>query len=237
MASSVWYEYPIDNPGGSYGQIIDPLGNYLKPDVNVAVPSGTPITALTSGTVTNVTDFGRCCGGLSITVAMDNPINSLATHVSYNFLGRANVAQGQRIYAGEQIATAGSPYGIDTAVGLTPDNQWGNGSFHLNATGNPMLDPHLLLNPVRSGTLTIPQSTTTTGQTSQDVLSNIPIIGGAFSALQSLFVNFVEEVGIFLLALVLVILGVMLLAGKQIGGFVEGTTHKAAQAGEVAAVA
>ena len=149
--ATAWYNYPIDSPNGTYGKITDPLGNYGKPDVNVGVPAGVPITALANGTVTNITDFGRNSGGLSITVALDKPINKLATHISYNYLGSGTVRVGQHVVAGEQIAIAGSVYGIMMAVGLTPDAAWGGPSFSLNAAGNPQLDPHLILNAVRSG--------------------------------------------------------------------------------------
>lgn len=143
--AQAWFQYTIDTPGSSYGQITDPLGNYKKPDVNIAVPSGTPITSLTDGVVTDVSDHGLSGGGLSVVIRMTTPLNSLATHAAYNFLGSTSVRVGQSVTMGQQIGTAGSPYGIYTAVGLTPDNTWGNGSFYLNAQGNPLLDPHLLL--------------------------------------------------------------------------------------------
>lgn len=153
-AQLAWFQYPSDSAGGSYGQIQDPLATawnpYKKPDVNWAVPFGVPITSLTSGMVTDVTDHGKCCGGLSVVVLMDRPLNRLATHVAYNFLGNATVRVGQRVGMGSQVGTAGSPYGIDFALGLTPDNTWGGASFNLNATGNSLLDPHLLLSGARS---------------------------------------------------------------------------------------
>ena len=143
--TTAWWTYPSDSKGGSYGQITDPLGSYLKPDVNIAVPAGTPITTLVSGVVTDVSDHGANGGGLSVVVAMDMPLNTLATHVAYNYLGSATVRVGQRVNLGQQIGVAGSKYGIMTAVGLTPDNVWGGPSFYLNAQGNKQLDPHLLL--------------------------------------------------------------------------------------------
>lgn len=141
-----WYLYPLDSPGGGYGEIQDPMGNYLKPDTNVAVPSGTPITALFSGVVT---DVHMLFGQPSVTVALDNPINPLATHTSYNFLGSSNVTVGERITAGQQIGVAGGA--VNTAFALTPDPVWGSTNFNLNATGNPLLDPRPVLESIRSG--------------------------------------------------------------------------------------
>ena len=233
--STEWYMYPLDNPSGSYGKIMDPLASgknpYLKPDVNIAVPQGTPITALLPGTVTDVSDHGGCCGGLSVTVALDHPLNSLATHVSYNFLGNAHVVRGQKVLPGQVIATAGSRYGILTAVGLTPDNTWGGSSFNLNAKGEPLLDPHILLNPIRGGKSLTSDNTSSTSSSSNNPASNWPF---GLGALQSSFINFTEEVAVFLIALVVIILGVMLLAGKQIGGFAKGTAKTGAKAAVLA---
>lgn len=144
-ATLAWFQYPWDNPAGSYGKITDPLGPYLKPDVNIAVPAGVIVTSLTGGVVTSTVDKGCCCGGLTVTILMDVPLNSVATHASYNFLGSQSVRVGQRVSAGDQIGVAGSPCGIDLAVGLTPDPVWGSTNFNLNARGDPRLDPHLLL--------------------------------------------------------------------------------------------
>jgi hypothetical protein len=143
--TQAWWMYPIDAKGSSYGQITDPLGTYLKPDVNIAVPAGVPITSLTNGVVTDVSDHGSTGGGLSVVILMMPPLNTLATHVAYNYLGSAAVRVGQTVAMGQQIGVAGSKYGILLAVGLTPDNVWGGPSFYLNAQGNKMLDPHQLL--------------------------------------------------------------------------------------------
>ena len=152
----VWWQYPSDAPGTSYGQVQDPACQgqpncYLKPDVNIQVPSGTPITALLPGTVTSVRDQGWNDGGLSVVIKSDQPINNLATHTAYNFLGSSNVSVGQHINGGQQLGIAGSPYNIFMALALTTDDIWGNGGFHYNATGNPQLDPHQLLNALSSG--------------------------------------------------------------------------------------
>ena len=233
-----WYLFPVDNPGGGYGQLLDPYCarcgccSYLKPDTNIAIPQGTPITALRSGVVTDVTDHGGGAGGLSVVIKDDNPINSVATHEAYNFLGSSSVHIGQRIQAGEQIGKAGSPYGINFALALTPDNTWGGQSFDLNARGDPRLNPMQLLSPARAGQ-PLPQGAAASGGGGTD-LSGLPFgIGGAIGALEQSFVNLSEEVGIFVLALLLIILGVILLASRQI----RDVGNKALKAGEIAAIA
>jgi hypothetical protein len=156
VSTKPWWQFTPDNPSGSYGKIIDPgPGNptYLKPDVNIAVPPGTPITSAGSGIVTDVTDHGRFAGGLSVVVKLDTPLNKLATHVAYNFLGSATAHKGQRVSSGQQVGVAGSPYGILFALALTSDDTWGNGTFYLNARGEPLLDPHILLSLLNTGKL------------------------------------------------------------------------------------
>lgn len=228
-----WYLYPIDSNGGGYGQILDPYCarcgccTYLKPDTNIAIPQGTPITALRSGTVTDVTDHGAGGGGLSIVIQDNSPINSVATHEAYNYLGSSQVRIGQTVQAGQQIGKAGSPYGINFALALTPDTTWGGSSFNLNAKGDPRLNPLQLLDPARAGQ-PLPQSTSDTTGTG---VTGLPFgIGSAITSLEQSFVNFSEEVGVFILALMLIILGVILLAGKQIKGIAE-------KAGETAVLA
>lgn len=153
-----WYMYPSDQPGGGYGEILDPVCqggrcSYLKPDTNIAVPSGTPITALLSGVVTDVSNKGAGGGGLSVTVKLDNALNSLAQYVSYNYLGSANVQVGQRLSAGQQLGIAGSPTGINFALALGSSPSWGGSGFQQNASGNSLLDPRPVLNAAVSGTL------------------------------------------------------------------------------------
>lgn len=147
-----WYDYPMDSPGFGYG-FIEPQcpGCYKKPDTNIRVPSGTPITALLSGVITSAQDLGWNAGGLSVTERLDNPINNEAQYVSYNFLGSTNAWVGERVGPGTQIGTAGSSYGIFQAVGLGEDPTWGRGKF-LSGTGDPLLNPETqLLDKVRSG--------------------------------------------------------------------------------------
>ena len=150
-----WYSCTQDSPGGGYGETLEPLNpSFKKPDTNLQVPAGTPITALLSGTVTDASDRGKIAGGLSVTVRLNNPINSVATHISYNYLGSRQVSKEQNVQAGQTIGIAGSPTGIFTAVALGSDDVWGSGpGFALNAVGDPRLDPRPVLAAANKGTL------------------------------------------------------------------------------------
>ncbi len=141
-----WYSYPQDDPGGGYGERREPLDpRYLKPDTNIRVPAGTPITALKSGTVTDVNEKGKTAGGLSVTVRLKDQINIVATHISYNYLGSAQVSPGQPVQKGDTIGIAGSPHEIWFAIALTKDDVWGGPNFALNAQGDRRLDPRPVL--------------------------------------------------------------------------------------------
>jgi hypothetical protein len=152
VATKQWWQYPADSPGGGYQEITDPFGNYLKPDTNIAVPAGTPITALLPGTVTDVSSRGTGDGGLSVTVKLDNAINSMAQYVSYNFLGGANVQVGQHLSSGQQLGVAGSPLGVDFALGLGVSPSWGAQCPQCSSK-QPLLDPRQLLNAALAGKL------------------------------------------------------------------------------------
>ena len=221
MASQPWYTYPQDQPGGGYGEILDPVCqsggcNYLKPDTNIAVPSGTPITALLPGTVTDVSSRGTGNGGLSVTVKLDNALNSLAQYVSYNFLGGTNVRVGQRVNAGQQVGTAGSPTGINFALALGNSPSWGSGAgFQYNATGNPLLDPRQLLSKFTS------TGNGGNGGGGGGSSSTYPATCPPFDiacGMASLFSsNTVRQVGLLFIALILLLVGLQILffGGKK----------------------
>lgn len=221
-----WYNYPADSPGGGYGELLDPwcsrcgCCNYLKPDTNIAIPQGTPITALLPGKVTDVTDHGGGAGGLSVVVKLDQPLNNEATHVAYNFLGGSNVAVGQHVGAGQIIGRAGSPYGINFALALTPDDTWGGAHFNLNAKGDPNLDPRRLLAAVRSGTPVTPWGGGTYGQNSPVAGCGTFDIGCQltqfFNSMGQQISNAGEKVAIFAIALTLIILGFYLMMHREV---------------------
>lgn len=146
-----WYTYPHDKPPGVYGSYPDPVGPYPKPDVNVCVPGGVPITALLSGTVTSVAYPSWSPGQPSVTIALDSPVNTLATHSAYNYLGSSSVSVGQHVNAGQEVGIAKGT-GICTAFALTHDAVYGDGTF-LQYDGNPLLNPMPVLEAAINGTL------------------------------------------------------------------------------------
>ncbi len=151
-----WYSYPQDSPGGGYGELKEPLDpRYKKPDTNINVPTGVPITALLPGTVTDVSDRRFTGGGKSVTVLLKTKLNEVATHISYNYLGSASVAKGDHVQSGQTIGIAGSPYGIFFAIALGSDDVWGSSGprFAPNAKVDPRFDPRPVLAAAIKGTL------------------------------------------------------------------------------------
>lgn len=147
-----WYAYPADRPGTGYG-FTEPQcpGCYKKPDVNIAVPSGTAITALLPGTISSSQDLGGTAGGLSVTEKLDQPLNQFAQYVSYNFLGTTEAYVGEHVIPGTEIGTAGSKYGVYQAVGLGVDPVWGHGQF-IAGSGNPLTNPETqLIDKLKAG--------------------------------------------------------------------------------------
>lgn len=147
-----WYTYPrIDN----FGQI-DPEGNYYKPDTNVITPPGYPITALLSGTVTDVeyTNYGQTM----VTIRLDNALNSLATHTFYEHMHNATVAVGQKVNAGDLIGYANySGEGANLGFGLYPGDIYGSGpgwaqlQNDLAPGGQGLLNPVHILEEAKTG--------------------------------------------------------------------------------------
>lgn len=98
-----WTQYAWDNPQGES----EPFGGGSKPDSNFqGIPANTPITALGAGVVSG-TD-SQSAWGCSVTVRLDQPFNSLATHHAYLHLSSINVNVGQRVNSGDVIGYAGN---------------------------------------------------------------------------------------------------------------------------------
>jgi hypothetical protein len=151
--STPWYDYPTVNNYGSYP---DPYGNFPKPDINVNAPYGTAITALEGGTITGINspsgaapDFGPV-----VTVALSDPLNSLATHIAYLHLGSiANgLKVGQTINQGDVIGYAGpnAQGNAGTGLALYSGDYYGFGPEWANV-GNSLLNPTALLNSFING--------------------------------------------------------------------------------------
>lgn len=152
--AKAWYKYPFDSGFGTYP---DPLpgANYPKPDANFSgIPNGTPITALASGTVTGARAQPWGPEAYSITVKLDKPLNSVATHMAYNYVGKPQVSVGQRVGVGTTLAPSGNPYGIGTAFALIDTDVYGTGSKNEPFSGtyvNPALSPVSFLKSIQGG--------------------------------------------------------------------------------------
>jgi hypothetical protein len=105
---TAWYTYPrIDNYGAP-----DPFGGFPKPDSNILMPEGSPITTPLSGVVTgiNAPDGSLPAWGAVVTIKLSVPYNSVATHIA--FLHLTSIASGlhvgSAVSAGQQIGVGGS---------------------------------------------------------------------------------------------------------------------------------
>lgn len=151
-----WYTFPrIDNMGQP-----DPFGGFPKPDSNIQVPDGYPITALLPGTVSGIDT--RSAWGASVTILLDQPLNALATHTAYLHLrGDIQVRVGQHVVSGQLIAfngggqAAGSqkiPLGFSLYNGNTYGFDGWQYMTRANLNGGP-LDPVPLLNAAAKGNI------------------------------------------------------------------------------------
>ncbi len=151
--SSPWYTFSwLENFG-----TIDPQGNYWKPDVNVQAPGGAPITALLPGTVTDVrrTGFGQG----TITIKLDQAINSLATHTFYEHLGSTNVQVGQRVSTGTLLGYNNPSGQVPVGFGFYSGDIYGSGSAwntlqqDLAPGGKGLLNPGKIFGVPEGGSL------------------------------------------------------------------------------------
>jgi murein DD-endopeptidase MepM/ murein hydrolase activator NlpD len=145
-----WYTFPrIDN----FGQI-DPQGNFWKPDSNIQLPGGYPITALLSGTVTSVQPTTNWGGQSVVTVKLDTPLNSLATHTFYEHMSgiAPGLSVGQHVNAGDLIGYNNPSGQVPLGFGLYSGDVYGSGSAwqvlqqDLAPGGAGLLNPTNLLN-------------------------------------------------------------------------------------------
>jgi Peptidase family M23 len=214
-----WYDYPrVDNFG-----TIDPQGNFWKPDSNIQAPVGTQVTALNAGTVTSIqtTSWGQSV----VTIKLDNPFNTLATHEFYEHMANTanGLSVGQHVNAGDAIGTTGAitPLGFGFYSGdmYGSGSAWGTLQNDLKPGGAGLLNPVSLLNAAAGGT--IPTGSGSTG-------TSVPPATGWIAQLGPE----VQKVGIFILALVLAAFGVYILFQKQ----VDAAAKKGVQAAKVAVV-
>jgi murein DD-endopeptidase MepM/ murein hydrolase activator NlpD len=234
MASETpWYTFPrIDN----FGQI-DPEGDYYKPDSNIITPYGYSITALLSGVVTSVqrTSWGQTV----VTIKLDNPLNSLATHTVYQHMHDATVKQGDVVSAGQLIGHANyAGEGANLGFGLYSGDVYGSGpawsqlQSDLAPGGAGYLNPTHILDEAKAG-----QPITAQGgyQTLAYGLSNpFDIFSwlGQFSALAGWVTNPLRLLKLVVGAL-LVGVSLLMLVAPEIEKTVTNVAGKAAKVGAV----
>lgn len=172
-----WYTFPrVDNLGG-----VEPFGGFPKPDSNIQIPANYPVTALLPGTVTAI-DSGNVAWGGVITILLDKPINSIATHTAYLHLASELVTVGQHVSSGQLIAYNGgsSAQGsqkVPLGFALYNGDHYGQGSAwslmtKANLNGGP-LDPVPLLNQAANGQLLVGNGTQGIGTTLSNTITTV----------------------------------------------------------------
>lgn len=166
-----WWQFPrIDNFG-----LIDPAGPYYKPDTNVQIPGDYPVQDLLSGTVTSVQQ-GVSWGQDVITIALDTPLNSKATHTFYEHLSQVDVTPGEHVSTGQVIGYNNPSGQVPLGFGFYSGDVYGSGSAWSQlqqdlAPGGPgLLDPAPYLNSLLGGSA--PPGSTTTDLTQGGILSS-----------------------------------------------------------------
>ena len=160
-----WYTFPrIDNLGG-----VEPFGGFPKPDSNIQIPANYPVTALLPGTVTAL-DGGEVAWGAVVTIKLDTPLNSLATHTAYLHLARSTVSVGQHVNVNDLIgyngygAAAGSQK-VPLGFALYNGDHYGQGAaWSLMTTANlqgPLSPVSLLDSAATNGPPSIPVTSPT----------------------------------------------------------------------------
>ena len=227
---AAWWTFPrIDNFG-----TIDPEGNYWKPDSNIQLPGNYPIGAILPGTVTDVahTSYGQ----EMVTIKLDNPLNSLATHTFYEHMSSSTVSVGQHVNTGTLIGYNNPAGTVPLGFGLYSGDHYGvdPGWSILQKDLCPgcanMLNPVRLLDAFKAGKgvpTSYGGSSSGTGSTSgSGSVPAPPIAGSVF------FAQIGQKIGLFLLSIVLVAVGMYLTFEKQ----VKSVASKAAKVAEVAAL-
>lgn len=213
------FQWTTFNRIDNFGQI-DPQGNYWKPDSNILTPPGYPITSLGSGTVTSVQDTNW--GQRVVTIKLDTPLNSLATHTFYEHLGDSTVNEGQHVLSGQLIGHASTnPTVPNVGFGLYSGDVYGSGQDwntlqqDLAPGGAGLLNPTNLLNQYKTlGGDTSPTGISgglNAGQGVNAGLCDTPFVGGLICWLQSNIASWAEHVAFFLIGLVLIIIGFVIL--------------------------
>jgi hypothetical protein len=221
-----WWTFPRIDELGSYP---DPAGPYYKPDSNIQLPSNYPIVALLSGTVTSVQN-NVPWGQTVVTIKLDTPLNSEATHTFYEHMSSATVTLGQHVNSGDLIGynNNGSP---PLGFGLYNGDVYGSGSAWAQlqadiAPGGPgLLNPVPLLNAAAKAGSDV---SSLVGATSNGAPTSST--GNPVDALASQLSFIGTKAGIIVIAFVFTAFGFYLLFKKQIDSTVKKGVGVAAKA-------
>lgn len=215
-----WWAFPrIDN----FGTLDPQPGTGWKPDSNIQLPGHYPIVALKSGTVTSLrqTSFGQNVA----TVKLDQPINALATHTFYEHM--SGFAPGLSV--GQHVST-GDPIGFNNACGQVPlgfglyhGDVYGSGPGYailqndLKPGGAGLLNPVALLDSAKRSAAARTPTAGVDATTGQGVQGSTTNTGGPCQGLDfGCWATWIgEHIAIFVIAIILIIVGLFLLAEKQ----------------------
>lgn len=221
-----WWDFSrIDNFGTK-----DPQGNYWKPDTNVQIPGNYPVTAILPGTVTSVqrTGFGQT----TITIRLDRPLNTLATHTFYEHLSSGTVREGQHVSQFDLIGYNNPAGSVPLGFGFYSGDVYGSGTAwttlqnDLKPGGAGLLNPVAFLNAARGGSIPNSSGGSSPGSSGTGIGVNPPPVPGSIY-----FAQIGQKIGLIALALVLVIAGMAITFEKQ----AKSIAGKAVKLAEVAA--
>lgn len=184
-----WVNAPrIDNFG-----TLDPLCSktpnkcYWKPDTNIQIPGYTPIGAILPGTITSVQQTGF--GQTVVTVKLDNPLNSLATHTFYEHMSSAAVHVGEHVSQGQLIGYNNPPGQVPLGFGLYSGDVYGSGTAwatlqnDLKPGGAGLLNPVGLINDIKSGKTPAGTGTSVGGSSGTSSTGGVDVGSSIMSAL------------------------------------------------------
>jgi hypothetical protein len=206
---TVWWTYPrVDNLG-----MTDPAGPFRKPDSNIQVPGNYPIVAILSGTVTSVqrTSWGQSV----VTIKLDTPQNSAATHTFYEHLSSSTVHIGQHVNQNDLIGYNNPSGAVPLGFGFYGGDVYGSGSAwqqlqnDLAPGGAGLLNPVKFLNAAKGGS--IPAGTGGTSSVDCGVDPVCMITQWWITSLGPTVKQWGEYIAIFVIAIILLIVGFFLL--------------------------
>lgn len=174
-----WWYYPrIDN----IGYYPDPQGPFRKPDTNIQIPGNYPVAAILSGVVTSEQNVSW--GGQTVvTIKLDTPLNSLATHTAYQHMGSAIVSQGQHVNQGDIIGYNNPDGMVPLGFSLYSGDVYGSGPAwdilqqDIGPGGAHLLDPVPLITSIAAG-----RAIANVVNSGGGIMTNVPVLGAITGA-------------------------------------------------------